>query len=241
MRQSKNISMIKAVARERLIGRYGTTIGAAILLLLIQVLISDAVIIMVNPDNVITYAVYLFTVLLVDVLFGVFYSGVAYLYMNVVYGQPARTSDIFHGLKIHPDKALIIQLPFAFASFVQTVPISIIRNFMMGQEGTTAYFALVGIAILGTVLSIIVKLIYAQSFYILQDFPDKTATEILNISSRLMKGNKWRYVKMYLSFIPLILLGIVTLFIPLLWVDSYIEASRAAFYQDCIASASRNS
>ena len=233
--------MIKAVARERLVGRYSTTIGAAILLLLIQILISDAVIIMVSPDNIITYIVYLFTVLLVDVLFGVFYSGVAYLYMNVVYAQPARTSDIFHGIKSHPDKALVIQLPFALASFVQTVPVSVLRNFMRGQEGTTAYYVLIGITLLGTVLAIAVNLMYAQSFYLLQDFPDKSAREILGISAKLMKGNKWRLVKMYLSFIPLILLGMVTLFIPLLWVDSYIEAARAAFYQDCIVSASRNS
>lgn len=241
MRQSTTISMIKATARDRLIGRYGTTIGAAILLLLIQVLVSDAVIIMVSPDNIITYIVYLFTVLLVDVLFGVFYSGVAYLYMNVVYAQPARTSDIFHGFKMHPDKALMIQVPFALASFVQTVPISIMRNFLRGQEGSSIYMAMIGLTLVGTIMSIIVKLIYAQSFYLLQDFPDKSAGEILGISARIMKGNKWRLVKMYLSFIPIIILGALTLFLPLLWVDSYIEASRAAFYQDCIVSANRNS
>jgi uncharacterized membrane protein len=56
-----------------------------------------------------------------------------------------------------------------------------------------------------------------------------------------MNGNKFRLFKLYLSFIPLILLGIITFFIPLLWVNAYMEASQAAFYQDLIAVSSQNS
>ncbi len=232
--------MIKAVARERLVGRYGTTIGATVLLMLIQIIISDVIVLMVNPDNIITYIVYLFTVLLVDILFGVFSSGVAFLYMNVVYGQPVRTGDVFHGITAHPDKAIVIQLPFALAAAVQTIPISIIRNFMPKSAITPAYAGLLFVALIGTVISIAVKLVFSQSFYLLQDFPDKSAGEILRISASLMKGNKWRLAKLYLSFIPLFILGIVTLFIPMLWVDSYLESSLAAFYQECIVSANRS-
>ena len=75
----------------------------------------------------------------------------------------------------------------------------------------------------------------SQSFYLLQDFPDRSVPDLLKMSIRLMKGNKWRFFRMLLSFIPLTLLGIITLFIPLLWLHSYVETSLAAFYQDLIA------
>ncbi len=240
MRQPKKIAMIKATARDRLLGRYGTTIGATVILFFIELIFSDVVISIINPNNILTYMIYLLAVLLVDILFGVFYSGVAYLYMNVIYAQPVRTSDIFHGFKSHPDKAILIQIPFAIAGAIQTIPISILRNFFMGAQGTPVFYGLLAFAVVGTILSIAVHLIYSQGYFLLQDFPDRSAKDILKTSASLMKGNKFRLVKLYLSFIPLIILGAVALFIPLLWVEAYMESSLAAFYQDCIATAAQN-
>lgn len=235
MRQPKNIAMIKATARERLYGRLGTTVGATLLFILIQMVISDIVISMVNPNNIITYVIYLLSAVLVEVLLGVFYSGMAYLYMNVIYAQPATAKDLFHGFVMHPDKALLLQIPFALASSLQVVPISILRNFGLGMKDNFIYPLMICLAIIGTVLYIGVNLVFSQVYYLLQDFPDKSAMEIFEISKKLMQGNKLRLVKLYLSFIPLLLLGILTLFLPLLWVKSYMESSLAAFYQDCIA------
>ncbi len=240
MRQPKSIAMLKATARDRLMGRYGTTIGATVLLFFIQLLISDIVVSVINPNSIITFMIYLFAVTLVDILIGVFYSGVAYLYMNVIYAQPVRVNDIFHGFSSHPDKAIIIQLPFALAGALQTIPISILRNFFMNAKGTVVFNLLIAIAVMGTVASIMINLVYSQGYYLLQDFPDRSAADILRSSANLMKGNKFRLIKLYLSFIPLIILGVLALFLPLFWVDAYLESSRAAFYQDCIATAAQN-
>ena len=98
---------------------------------------------------------------------------------------------------------------------------------------------LLSIALLGLIMSIAVKLVFSQGFYLLQDFPDKSASEILRISASMMRGNKLRLIKLYISFIPLILIGVAALFIPLLWVDVYMKSALAAFYQDCIVSAAQ--
>jgi uncharacterized membrane protein len=52
-----------------------------------------------------------------------------------------------------------------------------------------------------------------------------------------MKGNKFRLFYLNVTFLPLYLLGCVTLFIPLLWVSVYRYATTCAFYQDLIAHA----
>ena len=47
-----------------------------------------------------------------------------------------------------------------------------------------------------------------------------------------MKGNKWRYFYINLSFIPLLLASMLTCYIGLLWLMPYMEATMAAFYLD---------
>ena len=51
-------------------------------------------------------------------------------------------------------------------------------------------------------------------------------------SQELMKGNKWRYFLLALSFLGWILLGILSLGIGFFWIIPYIETTTAAFYYD---------
>ena len=48
----------------------------------------------------------------------------------------------------------------------------------------------------------------------------------------MMKGNFWRYVKLNLSFVPLLLLSVFTFYIALFWIIPYMEMSMATFYRD---------
>ena len=88
---------------------------------------------------------------------------------------------------------------------------------------------------LGLIVDVAVNLIYSQAFFLLHDFPSRSAKEILATSRRLMKGNIFRLFYLYVSFIPLYILGFVALFFPLLWVSVYRYATCCAFYQDLIA------
>jgi uncharacterized membrane protein len=63
--------------------------------------------------------------------------------------------------------------------------------------------------------------------------PDMSANEAIRESKRLMKGNKWRFFCLQLSFIGWELLAIFfTAGIGLLWVVPYQQAAYAAFYRD---------
>jgi uncharacterized membrane protein len=48
----------------------------------------------------------------------------------------------------------------------------------------------------------------------------------------MMRGQKWKYFLLYLSFIGWYLLCILTLFIGLLWLMPYIYTTQASFYED---------
>ena len=229
-------AQLKAIAKERALDRYGTLIFANILIFAIQVLISGITTV-VSSGNIIIFVINQIINLIVSILLGILSSGKAYLYMNLVYSQTISASDIFFGLKQHPEKAVVIQSVFVIANFVVSLPSSLILFFAGQSSSIDLYLTNIIILTIGIIFNIYISLVYSQAFFLLHDFPDRSAKELLSTSRHLMKGNKLKLLLLELSFIPLYIFGIITLFIPLLWISVYRYASVAVFYQNLISDA----
>ena len=230
----KSSAELKAIAKEQSLGKYGTLIGANLLILAIQLLVSGFSTVS-GTGSILLIIINSLITIIINILLGVLVSGRAYLYMNLLYSQPVATADVFFGLRQQPQKAVTIQALFVLVDFIASVPaqLFVIRySATRAASDVTTAFLLLGI---GLIINIIVGLIYSQAFYILHDFPDRSAKEILATSRRLMKGNVLRLFYLNVSFIPLYLLGAITMFIPLLWVSAYRNATNCAFYQDLVA------
>lgn len=96
------------------------------------------------------------------------------------------------------------------------------------------------IMLICTVVSVILTLPFFPAYYMLLDFPDWSASMILKRSFEVMNGNKWRLLKLYLSFIPLYLLCIVTCGLALIWVIPYMDMTVTNFYLDLMAVRNKN-
>ena len=72
---------------------------------------------------------------------------------------------------------------------------------------------------------------YSMTSYILKDYPELKNNEAIELSMAMMKGHKFDYFYLTLTFIGWILLGILTLGIGLLWVNPYIYTASAHFYE----------
>ena len=88
--------------------------------------------------------------------------------------------------------------------------------------------------ILSGVVSVMLGLLYEQAFFLLHDFPQYTAKELLQKSRRLMVHHKGRLFYLYVSFLPLMLLGLLSCGLALLWVIPYMAATEAEFFLDLI-------
>ncbi len=232
----KTAPQLKAIAKEQSLGKYGTLIGANILIVIIQLLIS-AVTTVTTGGSIILIVINNIISLIVNILLGLLVSGKAYLYMNLLYSQTVSASDIFYGLKQNPQKAVGIQSLFVIVDFIVTIPSQILMvMYQRHQDSATLSFLVMALGVAMTV-EILVYLTYSQAFFILHDFPDRSAKEILATSRRLMKVNRFRLFYLNVTFIPLYILGGIALFVPLLWVSVYRYASTCAFYQDLIANA----
>ena len=87
----------------------------------------------------------------------------------------------------------------------------------------------------GLIVSVIISLMYSQSYFVMLDFPDFTALQCLRFSRRIMKGSKARRFYLDMSFIPLYLLGLLTCCIGLLFVIPYMNTTYSNFYLELMS------
>lgn len=88
---------------------------------------------------------------------------------------------------------------------------------------------IIGLLVL-IVPGIIITLMFSQAFYILYEDNNKGILQCLDESSKMMKGYKWDYFVLMLSFIGWDLLAIVTLGIGYIGLNPYKETTYANYY-----------
>ena len=76
---------------------------------------------------------------------------------------------------------------------------------------------------------------YALTPYIIMDEPELTARQAITRSCEIMQGRRWKLFCLYLSFIGWGILSLLTFGIGFLWLVPYMNASVAAFYEDARA------
>ncbi|MBQ2816662.1 MAG: DUF975 family protein [Clostridia bacterium] len=99
----------------------------------------------------------------------------------------------------------------------------------LGLRVVTAIFVALW-TLLFIIPGIIKSYAYILAPYIMAEDPDCGVMEALSRSQELMKGNKWRYFCLELSFIGWAILSLFTLGIGSLWLNPYMQAAFAGFY-----------
>lgn len=231
---------LKASAKEHMFGRYGSAVGAYLLVTFLTGFVTLSVS-SLSGNTVSVFATLIHYTLLfaVSVLTGLLSSGTAYFYLKIVTGHRATVNDIFAGFRMYSDKALMIQAWITLITYIGSLPEYIVLYRLSGRPDTSG-LTLYGLCmLLSGVVSLILELFYAPAFFLMHDFPQYSATELLAMSRKLMSGNKMRLFYIYLSYIPLLLLGILSCGIALLWIIPYMNATLAEFYMDIINHSNR--
>ncbi len=231
----KSSAELKAIAKERLFGKYGTVIGASVLVLAITSFITLFSTIFIDTNKIsgvianfiISFIISLFAALLT--------SGEKYLYLKVACGQPVTISDVFYGFKFYPNKAVMIQLFISALLYLFMLPMTILAYMVMRNPDNSLLMLGYSLSmILYGVAAMIVELVYFLTFYLLHDFPGYSVTELLSMSRRLMKGSKGRLFYLMVSFFPLFLLGALSCGAAYLWIIPYMNTTMAEFFLDLI-------
>lgn len=112
----------------------------------------------------------------------------------------------------------------------------IFDGFRLFSKSLVTYLLMVLYVVLWCLLliipGIIAALSYAMSFYILADDASLTPSQVLERSKKMMYGYKWKLFGLYMWFLLLALLCILTLGIGFLWLVPYANITMAKFYDD---------
>lgn len=73
---------------------------------------------------------------------------------------------------------------------------------------------------------------YAMIPFILKDYPELSANQAISLSQKMMKGHKFDYFWLMLSFIGWYLLGVLSLGLGYLWLIPYCYTATVGFYED---------
>lgn len=235
---------LKSLAKGQLLGKYGIAVGIFVLHLLCTLPIQF----LFNPLAQTSPMLYYPLSLVISVFCGFFTAGEALVYLKIACNQPPAVSDLFYfflgPFSQRGSKVSYIQFLLAAVSLLTTLPYTFVGLLLLQSmaswnpatsqlpfpAGTFLLYAVLIVA--GTVINIYVQLLLSQIFYLMQDFPQYTASQLLKSAPQLIKGHKARLFYIQLSFIPLLLLSFFSCGIGFLWVYPYMQATYANFYLD---------
>ena len=208
-------SELRAQARERLEGQWGTFVLMTFLMLVIQTILQipgyiGSLLEVLSPENV-----------LASLSFSNISNILSLLALPLSWGLTVSL------LRNHREES--VDLENLFDGF-------------RGGRYTRVFCALVLVnlftflwALLLIIPGIMKAFSYALTPYILLDEPELTARQAITRSCEIMQGRRWKLFCLYLSFIGWGILSLLTFGIGFLWLAPYMNASIAAFYEDARA------
>lgn len=236
----KSSAELKALAKEHMFNKYGTAIGAMVIVSMITMFVSFFSSIFINTKTIAGVILNLLISFVISVLTGLFTSGQKYFYLKISCGRPVTISDIFYGFNLFPNKAVLIQLFLSICIYVSMLPMTLMSYMVTRDPKNSLYMLFYSLSmILYGVVTVILSLVYSQAFFLLHDFPNYSAKELLSMSRQLMKGSKGRLFYLSVSFFPLLLLGLLSCGIAYLWLVPYMNATSAEFFLDLIQNNNR--
>ena len=136
---------------------------------------------------------------IISLISGLFSIGYLYYFLNICRDRNFQLNDLFAAFSMNPDRFLIVGIITSAANLILSLPIYL---WVPTEENLYTYLLInFLLALLETVVSLFISLIFGLANYLLLDFPEMGAIESLRMSAKLMKGNKGRFFYLHLSFI----------------------------------------
>lgn len=219
----------KAEGRNAILGHLGIAAGGGaaflLVLLLLELLLQGAL----PSSGVAAILLSALMSILVSILAGIFRYGVICIHVKLQYGQEAQPSDLLLGFFESPDTIVRITAVLAALQTFFLLPAQIV-NFRNPQSDVLFW----SLMALGLIAGLYLDLTFYPVLYLLLDYPDLSAKEVLQKSQRLMKKHRLPLLYLELSFLPLWLLSVCSFGFAAFWVYAYRNAALAAFYRRLI-------
>ena len=214
---------LKRIARDNLNGNYKIPMGAFLAATLIPLAVELTFSMLQKDAQPLPVTIMFYVAeFLITLLSMVLSVGILQLHLSLARKKEMTLGMVFYGFKNHPDRYIIAGLLLIIATLISCIPvITGAVLFFVLDKSPAAIAVLVILGIVSTILAVFVQMWYALALYLLLDHPQ-------------MKGNKGRLFYIYLSFIGLQILCMLSLGIGSLWVYPYQSQTLVIFYLDVV-------
>lgn len=230
---TKPCKEIKRCARENLTHHYGIPMGALLVAGLIPLAIELPFSMTAGEHPTLMQQVLLAIAdLLIALISCILSAGLTYLHLNMARNKPYQLSMIFWGFKNRPDRFILASLLICLCYLPGLVPciIGVGILYIPGIPGILAIFGAILLGICSVLLCTVILLNVTFFIYVLIDQPEDSIPACLLASLHAIKGHRGKLLYLYLSFLGLDMLNLLSLGIGSLWIFPYKTQTFATFY-----------
>lgn len=224
---------LMAQARAALTGHWGLAVGGVLVYLGVQAVIGLLNIVPLL-GSIISFLVA-----------GPLAFGLNRFFLTLARRQPATVGMLFDGFKRFGTAFFaalfmgLLILAWMLPSFA-VMGALLVLGYKKALSGTwplggVMFCLLIPVLIATLILVVIAQIRYSMTYFIINDQVDVGAMEAIQRSTRMMKGNKWKYCCLQCRFIGWALLCLPTFGIGFLWLFPYLMTSLGRFYDELIA------
>ena len=234
----RKISELKVLARKSLDGYYSLLAGALVLISFLSGIGGALSVMLFQGNSMFDLVMSQIFSLIISVVMSVFSAGVYYMFLNVSRGKKTSMQDVTYLFYHHPDRIIVVSLIVTVVQYLLMLP-SMIMNYRMDVSANLLEVLqqslLVSLVMfVGIVVAQLVTMPIAFGYYLLIDDVEMNATDALKKSMQMMKGNYGRYIYMQLSFLGLMILGVLTLYVGFIWIMPYMQMTEIEFYREIL-------
>ena len=221
--------MLKAITREQLLGNYGKLSSYVLLYVLFEIVIGNLTLMIKGG-----ILMQLLAGLTGNLLVSIFTVGFIRVCLNIARDKDNTIADFFYVLKHDPDKVIIISFVLWFFSELMIMPVLIPDELAAGFGISAGAFILIKciFAVIFMIVYLFVYILLSQSYLIYLDRPELNARDILALSIRVMRTNKFRYFYLMFNVFGMMCLVALTLGIAIFWMMPMSYGLMVNFYED---------
>ena len=234
MNRLLSLREIKGLAREQLRGHYLLLIAAFLICRSILSLPEFMTQHFLGADVLWQNIMYYIIILLISLLSAILNYGMAILYMGIIRRRDVSLGSLLDGFRAHADKTILVYAIPVVIDFACSLPAALYSLKLDDYGLLEAVVKVAPRAMLGTLMSFLLSLPFAYVFFLLCDYPNADVSQILKESLRMFKKRPGMLLLLYISFIPLYILGSLSFGIGNLWVNCYLQMSLTVLYDDLL-------
>lgn len=234
MKKYQKIYELKNAAKDKLDGKYGSAVLICFLASLLSGCISLFVYLYIPTTQSLAlyYVIQGVSSLVLSWMLGTLDLGITYFFLNAACGESYSTRDLFYCFRGDTTKTLTISGARALVSTLCLLPVEYMADVCWYDPSAERILTMAAVCVVCFCFYVYAGLGLTLAFFLLLDFPDRSAGDILRQSFQLIRGSRKKLLGLQLSFIPMELLCVCSLFVGYLWLAPYRNMTYTCFFLD---------